>query len=65
MTDTFNPWSASELADAAGVSGAYIRRLCMEGKITAALVGKSWVIPREVGNQWLAERRAKWEKFNN
>ncbi|MBX2997784.1 MAG: helix-turn-helix domain-containing protein [Caldilineaceae bacterium] len=65
MTEPFNPWSVTELADAAGVSEVYIRRLCADGRIQAAQVGKTWVIPREVGDQWLASRRKKWDNpFN-
>jgi excisionase family DNA binding protein len=62
MTD--KPWSVSELAKAAGINASYVRKLCQAGTLAGAyLVGKTWVIPREVGDQWLASRRGKWEKF--
>jgi excisionase family DNA binding protein len=66
MAEHDKPMGSVELAEKAGVSDAYIRRLCIDGRLPGAYkIGKTWLIPADVGNQWLAERRAKWEKFNN
>jgi excisionase family DNA binding protein len=58
------PWGSADLAKAAGVSDSYVRRLCAAGKIAGAYkIGKTWLIPRGSGDQWLASRQTKWEQF--
>jgi excisionase family DNA binding protein len=47
------------LAEAAGVFPTYVRRLCAAGKLSAYKVGRDWLIPAEVGQQWLDERQAR------
>ena len=62
MTD--KPWSVSELAKTAGINASYVRRLCQAGKLAGSYqVGNTWLIPRDVGEQFLNERRAKWGRF--
>jgi excisionase family DNA binding protein len=52
-------WTTDELAQAAGVSTVYIRRLCKNGTIGARKFGWAWLIPYEEGQRWLEERAAK------
>lgn len=60
------PWSVTELARAAGINASYVRKLCQAGTLAGAYqVGKTWVIPREAGDQWLAQRRSKWANSFN
>ena len=64
MTEQDKPWSVDQLADAAGVTSVYVRKLCQAGKIDGAYkVGRAWLIPADVGRAWLASRRERWEKF--
>ena len=63
MSDRNSVWSVDELAQAAGVFPTYIRRLCANGKLSAYKVGeRTWAIPREAGQAWLEERKAKEDK---
>lgn len=57
------PYTVTELAEAAGVSDSYIRRLVRDGRIAGELYGKTWLVPADVGRAWLASRRERWEKF--
>lgn len=58
------PFSTKELAEEAGVTSTYVRKLCQDGKIDGAYkVGRDWLIPADAGRAWLKERRARWEKF--
>jgi AraC-like DNA-binding protein len=50
------PWTASSLAQAAGVASSYVARLCREGEIAAQKFGQAWMIPYEEGMRWMAER---------
>lgn len=50
------PYTATTLAAAAGVSKQYIAQLCREGKLAAVKVGPVWLIGREVGATWLERR---------
>ncbi|MBX3001910.1 MAG: helix-turn-helix domain-containing protein [Caldilineaceae bacterium] len=64
MTD--RPWTVSELADTAGVNASYVRRLCQSGTLAGSyLAGKTWLIPREAGDQWLADRRKRFDNSFN
>jgi excisionase family DNA binding protein len=50
--------NVKELAERAGVSGQYIRRLLADGKIPGAFkVGEVWIIPRLTAEQWLDRRK--------
>ena len=53
------PYTASTLAQAAGVAPTYVARLCRQGRIAAVKVGRDWWIAREVGDAWLKKREAK------
>jgi excisionase family DNA binding protein len=54
---TERPYTATSLADAAGVSVQYVARLCRQGKIPAQKIGPVWLIAPEDGRQWLERRR--------
>lgn len=65
MTDSLNPWSVAALAEEARINASYVRRLCQSGELQAVKVGRDWLVPREVGDQWLAERRKRFDNpFN-
>lgn len=57
------PYTVTELAEAAGVSVAYVRRLVSDGRITGQKLGPVWMIPADVGSAWLKKRRERWEKY--
>jgi excisionase family DNA binding protein len=64
MPERDKPWGTIELAEAAGVTESYIRRLARAGKFPGAYqVGRVWLIPAHVGDAWLKERQGKWRKF--
>jgi len=50
-------WSVRDLADMAGVTTSYIRRLVRLGKILGHKVGRDWVISRSEARRWLQERK--------
>ena len=52
-------FTASSLAEAAGVHFSHVARLCRQGRIPARKFGSAWVIRYEVGRQWLEEREAR------
>jgi len=52
-------FTASSLAEAAGVHFSHVARLCQQGRIPARKFGSAWVIRYEVGQRWLEEREAK------
>lgn len=56
-------YTTTELAAAAGVSDRYIRQLVTAGELTATKYGKTWVIPADVGREWLRQRQERWSKF--
>lgn len=54
------PYTAASLAAAAGVSGAYVARLCKQGKLACEKLNRqTWLIRYEVGQAWLEARQAK------
>lgn len=54
------PYTASSLAAAAGVIGAYVSRLCREGKLVCTKLNPQvWLIAYEDGQRWLHERQAR------
>lgn len=65
MTDRTKPWNTTELAQAAGLSDAHIRRLCIAGKLQGEKFGRDWAIPAEVGEAFLAERRKRFDNAFN
>ena len=49
--------TAAEVAEAAGVSVVWVRRLLTEGKeIKGHKVGRDWVVTRRAAQKWLSER---------
>ena len=54
------PWGTVELAQAAGVSDAYIRMLLADNKLYGHKIGRTWFIPDHVARAWLEERKARW-----
>lgn len=48
-----------EASKKAGVSDAYLRRLCGSGKLNARIKGNSWLIDPEAFRQWQAGRRTR------
>lgn len=50
-------FTASEVAQEAGVSGSWVARLCREGAIPATKVGSVWLIKPEDAEAWLQRRR--------
>ena len=57
------PYNTKELAKETNLTDAYIRYLCIGGKLQAEKFGRDWAIPADVGQRFIAERRAKWSKF--
>lgn len=60
--------TTSQLAESAGVSREYVRRLCTQGEIKAEKPGVQWLIPREEAERWLREReeqqgRTYWQRM--
>lgn len=49
-------WTTEQLATAADVSSAYLRRLLKAGKLRGSKVAKTWFIPDEEAERWLAQR---------
>lgn len=45
-----------ELAEKAGVSQEYVRRLCAQGVLNATKPGRDWLIPDDEAERWLRER---------
>jgi hypothetical protein len=66
MTERSEPWTIKELAEAADVDASYIRRLCIQGKIQGARKpARDWLIPAQVGEEWLEERHKRFDNpFN-
>ena len=64
MADSAKPWSVNQLAEAAGVTPVYVRKLCQAGEVDRAFkLGRAWLIPAESAEAWVAKRRERWEKF--
>jgi len=55
-------YTTKTLAKAAGVSDAYIRQLCIAGKLQAHKLGRDWLIPFTEGIRWLEERQSKQQE---
>jgi hypothetical protein len=50
-------WTTNELAEAAGVTAAYIRQLLLADKLKGAYKrGRDWLIPDTVARRWLDNR---------
>jgi hypothetical protein len=54
-------WTTKSLADAAGVSGTYIRRLLLSGKLDGTKLGRDWAITHEAAQKFL-DRKDKRKK---
>lgn len=50
-------FTASSLAEVAGIDKSYIARLCRQGKIPAQKLGPVWLIRYEDGAAWLEQRK--------
>jgi excisionase family DNA binding protein len=48
-----------EASRKAGVSDAYLRRLCEQGKLNAQLKGNSWLIDPMAFERWQQDRKRK------
>ena len=48
-------WSVSELADASGFTGQYIRLLLSQRKIKGQKAGNQWVISDDVARAFLSD----------
>lgn len=57
------PYTTTELADAVNLSDAHIRRLLIAGKLQGVKLGRDWLIPADVGQRFIRERRERWSKF--
>jgi len=57
-------WTVKQLADAAGVSDAHIRRLLGRGTFEGASKrAGAWFVPADVGEKWVKDRWArKWAR---
>jgi excisionase family DNA binding protein len=62
MDERTDPYTTTELAEAAGVSNTYVRRLVREGQLEGKKMGRDWLIPAGVGRAWLDKRRQQGEK---
>lgn len=56
MTEEIKLYSATDLAEKAGVSGSYVARLCRTGKLPAQKFGTVWLIREEDADAWLEKR---------
>lgn len=61
-SDAPQDYTASSLAEAAGVHYSHIARLCREGRIPARKFASLWIITYADGQQWIAEREAKRQR---
>jgi excisionase family DNA binding protein len=52
-------YSTSELAEKAGVSAAYIRRLLAVGDLQGVKVARNWLISRQEAERWMRERQSE------
>lgn len=52
-------FTVTELAALAKVSGGYIRRLLLDGKLRGDKAGRTWTIPVEEAEAWLKKREEK------
>jgi len=53
---TWQPFTASSLAQAAGVTRSYIARLCRLGELRCTKAGSVWIIQPEDALRWLDSR---------
>ena len=62
MSDDKQGYTVNELAEAAGVSTSYVRRLLGSGDIQGRKVGEGrrgvWYIPASEARRWLEDRAA-------
>jgi len=59
LENTMKDWTTQTLAKAAGVTDSYIRLLLTQGQLRGEKFGYMWLIPYEVGQRWLDERKAE------
>jgi excisionase family DNA binding protein len=65
VTQRIDPYTTTELAQAAGVTDAYIRKLCIAGKLTGRKMGRDWAIPAEEAKRFIADRRKRFDNAFN
>jgi excisionase family DNA binding protein len=49
-------WTTNELAKAAGVDGAYVRRALASGRLPGTKIGRDWLIADVAAREWMATR---------
>ena len=49
-------WTVKELAEAANVSGAYVRQQLLAGRLRGSKAGFTWIISNSEARRWLDER---------
>lgn len=60
MGETQTDWTTGRLAEAAGVSDAYIRRLLIDKRIRGKKIAdRVWLVPHHEAVRWLEERENK------
>jgi excisionase family DNA binding protein len=52
-------WTTKQLAQAGGVSSAYLRQLLIAGELRGRKLGRDWLIPDREAEKWLSNRRAQ------
>ena len=62
MSDQHDPYTASTLARAAGVSTSYVARLCRLGTLPCRRLNSVWLIRFEDGATWLKGRQKPTER---
>jgi excisionase family DNA binding protein len=55
--ETRREWTTKQLAEAAGVSTAYLRQLLLAGTLKGQKVGRDWLIFDRDAQRWLASRK--------
>lgn len=56
-------WTTTELAEAAGVSSAYLRRIMLEGRLQAVKVDRQWFIGNQAAQDFLNRKEKKCERW--
>ena len=49
-------WTTELLAKAGGVTANYVGKVLRRGKLSGIRVGRDWLVSREDGDGWLADR---------
>jgi excisionase family DNA binding protein len=62
MPQRIDPYTTTELAQAAGVGDSYIRQLLIAGRLQGRKQGRDWAIPVDVAETFLLERKERGKK---